>query len=477
MPRLRIPGRNRSPALRVPSPTKRWIVIEAPEVTAERAHGRRRSFAIGLAAIALVGLAIRLAAGLSSPAPGFLSDATFYRLQGVLLAEGHGFADPFEFVGSGRIVPTAFHPPLFSLFLAGVYKLGFHSVDAARVASCVAGSLTVVFVGLVGREVRSPRVGLLAATVAALTPNLWVPDGTLYSEGLAALFVAAALFFTYRLLRAPGYPTAIALGASIGLAALTRPETLAFSVILVIPVAWRLDVAQRRKVGLVAAATLTTLVLVTPWMVRSVGLFEKPVLFSTNSTAVIGFANCPSTYHGVSLGSWLQSCPAETFRLRDRHVGAHPDEAELASARATQGVRYIRRNLGRLVGVVVWARIGRTWSVLHPFAAQEAQANEDKTRGELIGGVLALWLSVALAVIGIVALRRARSAPVWPLLAPPAVATVISVLAYGTPRFRVIAEPSIAVLAALGIDALLRHWRGEARKVRPESTPAAPAAS
>ena len=106
---------------------------------------------------------------------------------------------------------------------------------------------------------------------------------------------------------------------------------------------------------------------------------------------------------------------------------------------------------------MVWSRIARTWSLLHPFSIAEAAANEDKTRGELIAGVLALWLSVALGAYGVVALRRARTAPVWPLLAPAVIATVISVLAYGTPRFRVVAEPSIAVLAAVGIDALLRR--------------------
>jgi 4-amino-4-deoxy-L-arabinose transferase-like glycosyltransferase len=448
-------------------------VNEGPEATAARAPRRLRSFAVALTAIALGGLAIRLVAALSGPDPGYLTDATFYRLQAVLLAQGHGFADPFAFVQTGRVIPTAFHPPLFSVFLAGVYKLGFHSVDAARVASCIAGSFTIVFVGLLGREVRSPRAGLLAAGIAAVTPNLWVPDGTLYSEGLAALFVAAALYSAYRLLRTPTVTTAVALGGAIGLAALTRPETLALSVIVVIPVVWRTAASRRHKVWLVAIASLTTLVVVLPWMVRSVGLFEKPVLFSTNSTAVLGFANCPSTFHGESLGSWLQRCPDETQRLRRVRIGAHPDEAELASARADQGLRYLRGNLGTFLTTVVWARVARTWSLLHPFAVKQATANEDKTRNELVAGVLALWLSLVLAGFGIVALRRARTVPLWPLVAPAVVATVVSVLAYGTPRFRVVAEPSVAVFAAVGIDALLRRWRGESRTVvtDPATTP------
>ena len=104
-----------------------------------------------------------------------------------------------------------------------------------------------------------------------------------------------------------------------------------------------------------------------------------------------------------------------------------------------------------------------------------ATANENKTREELFGGVLVLWLSVALGIYGAVVLRRARTVALWPLIAPAVVATVISVVAYGTPRFRVIVEPSIAVLAGVGIDALLRRRRDLDRMVAVETTTSVPA--
>ena len=93
--------------------------------------------------------------------------------------------------------------------------------------------------------------------------------------------------------------------------------------------------------------------------------------------------------------------------------------------------------------------------MFHPFAVKESAANEGKTRNEMVVGVLALWASLALGVVGVVALARRKTVPIWPLLAPCAIATIISVLAYGTPRFRVIAEPSIAILAAVGVTAIL----------------------
>ncbi len=429
-----------------------------------RGRGRIRvdGFAAALGLIAVAGLGIRLAAMAATAAPPYLSDATYFRLQGLLLTRGHGFAEPFVFVSQHHAVPSAFHPPLYSVFLGGVSWIGFESVTAARVATCMLGSLTVVLVGLLGREVGDRRLGLIAAAIAAATPNLWVPDGALASEGLAALMVTVALLAAYRLARRPRVRTAIVLGAAIGLAALTRPETLLLSAIVVIPIVVRLSVPNRVRWGLLAVATLTTVVVVGPWFVRSLTVFDRPVLFSTNGQAVIGYANCPATFTGPSLGSWRSDCLIGTAQYAPVRTDKNPDEAELAVERGTQGARFLKAHVGAFVTKVVWARIGRTWSLFRPFGAADARANEAKTQFELIFGVAFLWASLILGAVGAVALRRARTARVWPLLAPGVVVTVVSVFAYGTPRFRVVAEPSLAVLAALGICELLRRWHARA---------------
>ena len=57
--------------------------------------------------------------------------------------------------------------------------------------SCVLGAGTVWLVGLLGRAVGGARVGIIAAVIAALYPNLWAPDGMLQAETLS-MFAAAA---------------------------------------------------------------------------------------------------------------------------------------------------------------------------------------------------------------------------------------------------------------------------------------------
>jgi 4-amino-4-deoxy-L-arabinose transferase-like glycosyltransferase len=420
--------------------------------------GRIDAFVLGTVAIVAVGLVIRLASALTSPDPLFLSDATYFRLQGALLADGHGFAEPFVWVTEQRLVPSAFHPPLFSVVLGGLAWLGFDSVSAARVVSCAIGSVTVVLVALLGRRLGGDRVGLIAAGIAALTPNLWVPDGTLTSEGLAGALVAGALLLAYAIAARPRIVTAVGLGVVIGLAGLTRPETLALMFLVVVPVLVAAPGERWMRIRLFVIAAVCAAIVIGPWAVRSATVFDEPVLLSTNGQAVIGFANCDSTYHGRLLGSWSTSCPDENVALRSPDEVRDGDEAQVAIERGARGVRYLRNHPTEFVTKVVWARIGRTWSLFQPFATNHGRADEGKTPRQVQAGVVAIWLSLLLAVPGVVWLRR-RHVLLLPLLGPLIVATMVSIVAYGTPRFRVIAEPSIAVMAACGVAWLLDRRR------------------
>jgi hypothetical protein len=77
-----------------------------------------------------------------------------------------------------------------------------------------------------------------------------------------------------------------------------------------------------------------------------------------------------------------------------------------------------------------------------------------------IGGAVVLWR------------RRARDA-LWVLLVPVIIVTLNTVVSYGQTRFRAGAEPSLALLAAVGIAAIGRWWqaRSRPREAAPAVTP------
>ena len=132
-----------------------------------------------------------------------IGDALTYHMLGGNIADGKGFERaphpqlaPFEGWKPG--VPTAEHPPLFPLLIGLITKLGATGYLAQKLLLCGVGTVTVGFVGLAGREAAGATTGLVAAALAAIYPFLWVVDGSLMSETLYGVLLAAALWLALR---------------------------------------------------------------------------------------------------------------------------------------------------------------------------------------------------------------------------------------------------------------------------------------
>ena len=149
-----------------------------------RTSARRFWWWLG-AAIAL-GLALRFAYALhykwDQPVGG---DAFYYHWQARLIARGEWFVGPHEFAAFGRLRGHAEHPPLFTLFLTIPSFLGFKTFHQHMIASCILGSSTIAVIGLAGRRIAGPIVGIVAAFLAAVYAHLWLNDALVVSETIA----------------------------------------------------------------------------------------------------------------------------------------------------------------------------------------------------------------------------------------------------------------------------------------------------
>lgn len=408
---------------------------------------RLNRFGIIIAFIAVGGFVLRFAyaSRLGDFAP--ISDPNYYHLQANLIAEGRGFIDPFSWVFTQRAVATAAHPPLFALVLSVLSTLGATSEMAHRVLGCLIGTGTIVAIAYLGREIGGRRVGVIAAAIAAVYPNLWVFDAGVFAESLELLLIALLLLCIYRLRTGPGWKQAVLLGALTGLLALTRAELVLLVPLLIVPAFWtRAALPSRRRLALMGVSVVVVLLVIAPWMVRNATTFSKPVLMSTNGDLFVGYTNCRGAYAGPGLGWFDPRCaPRSVFTDRTK------DEAERMVAARDQGLEYARAHVPRLFGVVVWARIGRTWNLYRPVQTAELEVPEDRPKDVSIAGTLFFYPLLALAIVGAFALHRVRRAPVWPLLVPPVIATLTAAAFAGNVRFRAIAEPSLVVLAAFGI--------------------------
>ena len=437
-------------------------------VAPTRVHHRAFWPVLGLISIAAFG--IRVANTLLTTQRFGVTDSAYYHLQANLLATGGGFRDPFLWLFFKRVVPTAFHPPLFSTVLAVPSLLGLGTELEHRIAACVIGTVAVILISLLARRLGGSRVGLIAAGLAAIYPNLWQIDGLLFSEGLAAALVVLALILAYRLLDQPTYSRAIALGAVIGLGALTRPETILLTVLLAVPITLRASGVPSRRLGHLAASFVAAILVMTPWLVRNLTTFEKPVLFSTNGDAVLGVANCPATYYDSNVVGYWAPCASLTRRQSASAATARLEESTNAAQLRSAGLDYLWSHRARFAKVVVWARLARVWDVFpNPMNNIRVTQGEGRNQKVLIAGLAMYWAVAFLAVCGARLLYRRRGPPLWPLLTPFVVVCVVAVYAYGAIRFRAVAEPSLLVLAAIAVDAIV-----SAVFPSPESLPGRP---
>ncbi|MFZ0664367.1 MAG: glycosyltransferase family 39 protein [Acidimicrobiales bacterium] len=380
-----------------------------------------------------------------------LYDAAYYELQALALSTGRFFP---VFFGHG---PDAAHPPLTSFVITPVtYLFGLSPGETPqRLTMAVLGSAVVLFVGLLGRRLAGPRVGIVAAVVAALYPNMWIPNGIVMSETVSMLLMVLILLAAYRFLDSPGIANGVLLGIGCGLEILTRAELIVLLPLLLVPAAFGLKgLPWGRRLMLTAASLLAALVVVSPWVGRNMASFRDPTFISTGEGPVLLGANCPQTYYGPALGSWSLQCSIEVPPAQDQSV---------ESARQSEaGLHYLERHSSRLP-IVIGARIGRVWDLYEPLQMVDTEVNEGRPAPASFAGLLAYYLLLPFAVAGLVILRR-RSVKVWPLLVSAVAVTLIAAVSYGLVRFRAEFEVSLVVLAGVGIVATAQGLTAQYRK-------------
>ena len=429
-------------------------------MSAGPAPGGRR-FALALLAVVALGLAVRVAFIVTvEPEVPAVGDASAYRLLAEHLAEGHGYVRPYDLEEFGIERPTAEFPPLWPALLSVAPRAGIDSLTGQRLAAALVGSTGIALVGLLGRRAGGPRVGLGAALVLAVHPLVFQSDATLMAETLFVPLTAALLLAGVTALDPTTSATrrlvlTVGVGVLGGLATLTRAEAVLTTFLLAVTLAWRS--APARKLLLVAGGFALVL---TPWVARNAVRLDAFVPVSNNVGSALDGSNCDGVYHGSQIGMWSYS--PDCFDGFGQDELAADGEAIVAARHRDEGLHYARRHVSDLpaVGAV---RILRTWGAWNPSQQTYVATLEGRTLGWERAGTALHALLAGASVIGIIALREARRLR-WVLLIPAIAVTATALATYGSQRFRAGAEPSLAILAAIGIAHLTSRARARMRR-------------
>jgi 4-amino-4-deoxy-L-arabinose transferase-like glycosyltransferase len=225
------------------------------------------TYAVLLAVAVVGGIALRilfLDAHVSSP------DEATYLTAGINWWQGHGFTTI-----SGA--PELHFPPGVPFLLGAIHEVvGGDPHTATNVATVLTSALTILPVAGIARLLGGRRVALLAAAIAALAPGLVVlPLTSGGSAGPFTLLVVTTVWLALRSWTArPSAALVMAAlaGLGVGLAYLTRPEGIAFAIVvvpmLVLPVLGgrrglrHASGSSWKRAGLLAGAFLVPLLLV-----------------------------------------------------------------------------------------------------------------------------------------------------------------------------------------------------------------------
>ena len=236
---------------------------------------------------------------------------------------------------------------------------------------------------------------------------------------------------------------------------------------------WTVHAPLGRRVALVAVGLAGVAVVVLPWTVRNYDTFDEFVPVSNNFGGVLSGANCRLTYSGEFLGSWRSTFGADDPAAGECFTGFNGrrpgfNEAEAGNAQRRRGTEYITEHLTSVPKVMA-ARVLRTFGLFRPGQQIELDALEGRPRALGAGRHVFEWALYPLAIGGLIVLFG-RRAPAWPLAAALISVVVGSALTYGSQRFRIGAEPTILIAAAVGIVAIVGKtpWqRGAAASAEP----------
>jgi hypothetical protein len=402
-----------------------------------------------------LGAVLRIVWATRAEHPVELRDPALYLVLGGNVADGHGFSYGLE-PDQGT---TAYYPPGYPLALGGAIWLAkllpgsVSSFDVAIWTNVALSVATIPLLFVLGRRLAGDRVGLVAAAIWALWPNLVFHSGVVLTETLFLFLLVLLLILLLgdpAAARQPGTARLVTAGLLFGLVLIVRPVSAVLAPPLL--VLWW-GPAVRTVLWRLAVTGLACLAVLVPWSVRSTVAMDAPVAVALNFGDNLCLGHNPGATGGFGdLGAHCYT--AEGLRrpeLETRRNSENIDRA-LTYVRDHPG-ETLRRTPSKLRITLESDADGV--DVAEDFGARPIMSSS--ARGALEAVANGFYYVVgAVAVVGAALwLRRRDPSRRGMFLVVAGLAQLLSPLAtFGDPRFKMPLYPTLAVCAAVAVAAL-----------------------
>jgi 4-amino-4-deoxy-L-arabinose transferase-like glycosyltransferase len=395
-----------------------------------------------VSSLLLLALAVRILYVLHTSNFNLIEDAKSYDYLARTLAQGHGW-------GYGA---SAYRPPGYPIFLAGIYLLVGIPHDVFTAPRLVEAFVAMLTVGLIG-VMTWQLAGRVAAMIALAIGAVYVPLVLVgVSEMSESLFVPLVLAATVCALRARTavhrYRWIVLAGLFTGMASLTRGNGLVLGLALAV-VVWSATPRMSWRSALSPVLLLVAMALtIMPWTIRNANAQHAfiPVTDELGNTL-------KGTYNDLGPKQRFIWTPYTAPNYRAIQHDKRLTEAQRDSRLVSAEIEYIGQHPSYVPEAMFWNTMRLLDFQGRRVSRMTARTDEDATAGFADLGVFNFWIVAAVAILGAFTLS-ARRMPRSFWLVPVILWLSVAPVTTGTPRFRAALDPFVILLAAVGIEAV-----------------------
>ncbi len=358
-------------------------------------------------------------------------EVAYYQITKRFLSQG-------DFLGFSGM-PTAYRPPLYFLFLSGIFSLTHDSIMAAKILQ----AFLSIWIVLVTYKISLRLLGEKAAEVSFFTGLFYLPlilaPTRLYSEIVFLALLMTAFFYFTKLYEKPTVSDAIKAGIFLGLSALTRAVALVMAPLFLIALFWEHYFRKQffnfpRFMGMLGVFVVSFVVTLSPWIVRNYHAFGV-AKYSTETGMALYICHFPEG------GKIFSKIPREDPVIIESSLIDSELERERFLIKKT--FEKLRQSPWRIVELIPLKLV----SLLSPF------------HWELYYKTVYDWSYVFLFPFFLMGLVKLRGHPqaLIPLSIPMAAVLLITVVFYGSSRIRFPMEPFFLMIASYSLCEVLHR--------------------
>jgi len=390
-----------------------------------------------------------------------VSDFAYYVDKAAGLASGRGYT-------TGG-VPTAFWPPGYPIFLAGVFRVLGDSHTVIIGTSIVLWTVTTALVYLLGLRLDGRATAAIAAFTVALFPEFILFANLASSENLFIPLVLVSILVLspkQKMSGPPDWKRSLLAGLLLGFAVVVRTTAILMPPLMaLVLLLW-----YRSRPAFISACLLIAAFAISPaaWMVRNTVTMGSPVL-STNGGISLWQGNNPLATGGYRLKA---STPPKDTSTPAKEVAANSEYTKAAITFVlTQPGQFIAlvpakaKQLFAKPATLGWNTAVNVRGAASSYSERPLTPAEKRAVAVVVAlrGNQAIWMKV-LWLVGLaglaIALIQRRAVGVW-------IGAVVGywllfhvTLGNGQPRYLVSVAPEVAICAAFLAVAVARWGSG-----------------